>query len=133
MRRSYTPANTGQAEFDSFPHLSFLLIHNHRSTDVTALIDSGATVNVLPYTAGVNLGATWDQQNAIIPLTGNLSNQLPIPFFAMAVVEGFEPVRLAFAWVQSDNVPVILGQTNFFMEFDVCFTAPIMNLKSRGD
>ena len=30
-------------------------------------------------------------------------------------------VRLAFAWVNSDSIPVILGQINFFLEFDVCF------------
>jgi hypothetical protein len=24
-------------------------------------------------------------------------------------------------WLQRDDVPLILGQANFFMEFDVCF------------
>ena len=33
----------------------------------------------------------------------------------------FSPVLLAFAWVSHDNTPVILGQTNFFNEFEVCF------------
>jgi hypothetical protein len=36
-------------------------------------------------------------------------------------VGGFPAVRLAFAWAQTDAVPVALGQVNFFMEFDVCF------------
>jgi hypothetical protein len=45
----------------------------------------------------------------------------------LSVVAGsFPPVRLAFAWARSDAVPVILGQVNFFMEFDVCF------FRSRG-
>ncbi len=26
-----------------------------------------------------------------------------------------------FAWADSNDVPVLLGQTNFFMEFNVCF------------
>jgi hypothetical protein len=38
-----------------------------------------------------------------------------------AVVGSFPPVRLAFAWAQTDAVLVILGQVNFFLEFDVCF------------
>ena len=38
-----------------------------------------------------------------------------------AVVVGYPPVRLAFAWAQTDAVSVILGQVNFFLEFDVCF------------
>lgn len=39
----------------------------------------------------------------------------------MAKVADFSLVRLVFAWVNRLNVPLILGQTNFFMEFDVCF------------
>jgi hypothetical protein len=38
-----------------------------------------------------------------------------------AAVGPFAPVRLVFAWTQVLNVPVLLGQVNFFMEFDVCF------------
>ena len=30
-------------------------------------------------------------------------------------------MRLAFAWTNSNDLPVILGQVNFFFEFDVCF------------
>jgi hypothetical protein len=37
------------------------------------------------------------------------------------MVSRFAPVRLVFAWTQADNIPMILGQVNFFMEFDVCF------------
>ena len=33
----------------------------------------------------------------------------------------FPAVRLAFAWAKTDAVSVLLGQVNFFMEFDVCF------------
>jgi hypothetical protein len=47
----------------------------------------------------------------------------------------FPPVDLAFAWTQSTEVPMILGQVNFFMEFDVCFfrsqAALEVNPKSR--
>lgn len=44
-----------------------------------------------------------------------------MPLFAMADVEGCGSARMAFAWARAKNMPVILGQTNFFMEFDVCF------------
>lgn len=39
----------------------------------------------------------------------------------IGLIEGFSPVRLAFAWSQSNRIPVILGQTNFFLEFDIRF------------
>jgi hypothetical protein len=38
-----------------------------------------------------------------------------------ATVGPFAPVRLAFAWTRAENVPLILGQMNFFLEFEVCF------------
>jgi hypothetical protein len=57
---------------------------------------------------------------AIIQLAG-LSNQPAIPLFVSAEIADFAAVKLVFAWVRSPNVPLILGQTNFFLEFDVCF------------
>ncbi len=36
-------------------------------------------------------------------------------------VESLPSVGLAFAWTQAAEVPLILGQVNFFMEFDICF------------
>jgi hypothetical protein len=30
-------------------------------------------------------------------------------------------VRLAFAWARQSDLPVLLGQMNFFVAFDVCF------------
>lgn len=41
---------------------------------------------------------------------------------AEAIVGQFKPVRLVFAWTQAKNLPLILGQVNFFIEFDVCFS-----------
>jgi len=38
-----------------------------------------------------------------------------------ALIASLPPVRLAFAWTQLTTVPLILGQVNFFLEFDVCF------------
>ncbi|RPJ03769.1 MAG: hypothetical protein EHM36_11810, partial [Deltaproteobacteria bacterium] len=70
---------------------------------------------------GTQLGATWDDGAAIIRLAGTLGNLNGMPLILTAEIGEFAPVRLAFAWVKSSNVPLILGQTNFFMEFDVCF------------
>jgi hypothetical protein len=38
-----------------------------------------------------------------------------------ATVEEFPDVDLAFAWTQDKYAPLILGQMNFFLAFDVCF------------
>lgn len=85
------------------------------------LVDSGATVNVLPYGLGIQLGAVWDSRKAVIHLAGNLGNIEAQPLFVMGEIGAFPPVKLAFAWTLNDEIPLILGQMNFFMEFDVCF------------
>ena len=78
-------------------------------------------INLLPYDVGTQLGAVWDDRKANIRLAGTLGSLNAMPLSVTAQVGEFAPVRLAFAWVKSNNVPLILGQTNFFMEFDVCF------------
>lgn len=85
------------------------------------LVDSGATISVLPYEVGLQLGGRWDERKANLQLAGNLGRSQAMPFFVTATIGDFVPVRLAFAWVNAANVPLILGQTNFFMEFDVHF------------
>jgi hypothetical protein len=106
---------------DSLPRLPLVLRHGRESCNVMGLVDSGATVSVLPFRLGLQLGAVWDDRKAIIRLAGNLGSAIAHPFFPMAEIGAFPPVRLAFAWSRSDDVPLILGQMNFFMEFDVCF------------
>jgi hypothetical protein len=121
MRFKYSTTDPSQDEFDALPRLPLVLRLNSQSVEVVGLVDSAATVNVLPYEVGIRLGATWDDRKATIRLAGSLGNISAMPLFVTAQVDEFAPVRLAFAWARSNNVPLILGQTNFFMEFDVCF------------
>jgi hypothetical protein len=86
-----------------------------------ALLDTGATVNVLPYDVGLQLGASWEDQTIRLPLAGNLAKVKARALFLDVQLGNLEAVRLAFAWARSSQVPLILGQTNFFQEFDVCF------------
>lgn len=121
MRFKYTTTDPSQNEFDSLPRVPLRLRRADRAVETVGLVDSGATVNVLPYEIGTQIGAIWDDSKAIIQLSGNLSNQPAIPFFAITEIGEFAPVQLVFAWVKRAGVPLILGQTNFFSEFDVCF------------
>ncbi len=121
MRFKYSTTSSTQNEFDSLPRIPLVLSRENHSIEANGLVDSGATVNVMPYELGLQLGGIWDEPKAIIQLTGNLSNQPAIPFLARAEIGNFTPVQLVFAWVSSLNAPLILGQTNFFLEFDVCF------------
>jgi hypothetical protein len=88
---------------------------------VQGILDSGATVNVLPYGVGVRLGAIWDAQTTRVRLTGNLAAQEARALVVEARVAEFAPARLVFAWTRAESVPLLLGQMNFFEEYDVCF------------
>ena len=85
------------------------------------LIDSGATVSVMPFGLGIRLGAVWEAQTTSVKLTGNLADHEARALLAEASVGEFAPVRLVFAWTRSDGVPLLLGQVNFFEEFNVSF------------
>ncbi len=67
------------------------------------------------------MGAIWEEQTVRLALAGNLARVEARGVFVHVQIGNLEPVRLAFAWAQSSQVPLILGQTNFFREFDVCF------------
>ena len=103
------------------PILPIALACNGRTIQAGGLVDSGAALNVLPYAIGEQLGAVWDDQTTPVRLTGNLSHWEARILIVSGTVGRFPPVPLAFAWSRSEDVPVILGQVNFFLEFDVCF------------
>ncbi|NJL10719.1 MAG: hypothetical protein HC908_12570 [Calothrix sp. SM1_7_51] len=102
-------------------HETITLNHAGFSVGANALLDTGATVNLLPYDIGLRLGKIWDEQTVRLPLAGNLARVEARGVFVHIQIGDMEPVRLAFAWVEASQVPLILGQTNFFREFDVCF------------
>ena len=103
------------------PYLQITLIHQARSLETIALLDTGASVNVLPYEVGMQLGAVWEDQTVPIQLNGNLTQVEARGLVLSATIAEFPSVLLAFAWTQSRDAPLILGHMNFFAEFDVCF------------
>ncbi|MBW4622584.1 MAG: hypothetical protein KME17_24915 [Cyanosarcina radialis HA8281-LM2] len=102
-------------------YLPIALTNRSNSVEVVALLDTGASVNVLPYDIGIQLGAIWEEQSLQIELSGNLAPSEARGLVLSARVAQFSPVLLAFAWTQAREVPVILGHLNFFAEFNVCF------------
>ncbi len=121
MRFRYSTTDPAQTEYDSLPRVTLILTNGSNSVEVLGLVDSGATVSVLPYGIGLRLGMRWDERKAVIPLSGSLGNIPAAPAFALATIGDLPVVRLAFAWAREEKVPLILGQSNFFMEFDVHF------------
>jgi hypothetical protein len=120
-------------ELDSLPRLPLILHYREQHVEAIGLVDSGSTVNVLPHRVGLALGALWSMQRATLRLAGNLAHVPAQPLIVSAAIADFMPVQLAFAWTQADDLPLILGQVNFFMVFEVCFfrTQSRFELKKR--
>lgn len=121
VRFRFTEVNSELGALSTMPYLPIILTYQNQSLRVLGLLDTGSSVNVLPYEIGLRLGAVWERQRLSVPLGGNLARFEARALVLTANVEQFAPVELAFAWTQNRNAPLILGQMNFFLAFDVCF------------
>ncbi|WP_375473387.1 hypothetical protein [uncultured Nostoc sp.] len=121
VRFAFTEVNPELGALSTLPYLPLILTYENRSVSVSGLLDTGSTVNVLPYEIGLRLGAVWERQRLSVPLGGNLARFEARALVLMANVEQFPAVELAFAWTRDRNAPLILGHMNFFLGFDVCF------------
>ncbi len=117
----YSAGDPTRYEDSLLPQLTLRLSAGKRTINLSALLDTGATVNVLPYQAGIALGLRWDDENIPVRLSGNLGRYDARAIALTGLIADFQPVELAFAWTKLETVPVILGQYNFFMSFNVCF------------
>ncbi len=120
-RFAFIAADSKLVEASFQPYLPITLTYRGQSRTVYGLLDTGATVNVLPYQVGIDLGAVWEQASVPVQLTGNLAQCEARALIVSGLIGRFAPVRLVFTWSRATNVPILLGQVNFFMEFDVCF------------
>jgi hypothetical protein len=121
QRYPFVPIDVALGEASFRPYLPLTLVNQQSSVKASGLLDTGASVNVLPHAVGIELGYVWERQTTTVSLTGNLAQYEARVVLVQAVVGQFEQVQLVFAWTQATNVPLILGQVNFFMEFDICF------------
>ena len=119
------------------PRLPMTLSLGEQFMEVVGLLDTGAAVNVLPYPVGLALGAVWEDQTTVVPLVGSLGQFEARALMVMASHSQITPnetVRLVFAWTQMKAAPVIFGQMNFFLEFDVCFyrSQSVFDVQAKG-
>lgn len=121
QRYLFTERTDSFGRVSTMPYLPLTLNNGNKSLEVMALLDTGASVNVLPYQIGLELGAVWEEQTVPITLSGNLAENEARGLVVSGKVANFSPILLAFAWTQSRNAPIILGHMNFFAEFNVCF------------
>jgi hypothetical protein len=70
----YCDRNPAVAGLDQMPNLPIAIRHGSHSLSTVGLVDSGASISVLPYSLGVQLGFDWNSQTAHIILAGTLAH-----------------------------------------------------------
>lgn len=59
-RFPYVLTNQAVLPDDALPFLSLKLSRENETEEVLGLVDSGATINVLPYQVGLKLSSVWE-------------------------------------------------------------------------
>jgi hypothetical protein len=121
LRLNYTPVRNQLNQEFPRPFLTLTLERAGRTQVVSGLVDTGADVNVMPYHIGLALGGEWEGRLVLPRLSGNLKDAEARALLVRATIGKFEPVDLAFAWVETQQAPLLLGHINFFQHFKVCF------------
>lgn len=100
-----------------------MLTSRQRSISRTALVDSGSTINVLPYEDGLDLGLCWEEQRVPLREEGFLHGDRVYGVLLTVQLGDYAPITQAFAWTQKsrNEVRLILEQTNFFEQFEITF------------
>lgn len=129
IRFPFISVNPEMGEAGFRPFLPITLTNGDRVVMAEGLLDTGAMVNVLPYEIGLELGFVWSQQTVTLDLAGNLAQHEARAIIIKAIIGQFEAVQLVFAWTKATGIPLLLGQVNFFIEFDVCFHRSQLNFE----
>ena len=109
------------------PFLPVRLRYRQKELEVWALLDSGADTNVLPYRLGLDLGANWEKSKDFDELQG-LGGLVQTKQIVVDLSVGAWPnIRMIFAWASDNDIPILLGQLNFFHKVDVCFYRSHLN------
>jgi hypothetical protein len=104
------------------PMLPVRLEQNVHGFDAVALLDSGASVSVLPHSMGLALSFLWNEARKGISLGGGYSNQNTRVVTLWVTVPECQRKAISFVWIPDDNARLILGQATFFHLFEVCFS-----------
>jgi hypothetical protein len=105
----------------AMPYIPVQLESNAKAVQVMALLDTGAMVNAMPHRVGKALGLDWELGDPS-ELGGNIGKAPSKVFTVFATIASLKPIQLEINWSQSDDLPVIFGQIDFFTQFDACFS-----------
>lgn len=83
---------------------------------VSALVDSGAAISILPYDMGLQLGFVWEEQTMPVRLGGMLAGVPAVAVLVRGEVSALFPTALGDGLGQRDSAhdTASVGATKFF-------------------
>jgi hypothetical protein len=98
----------------------FLQAKNKRWVGFTLYADSGADVTLLPKSACEGLG--YDLEAGELGHVGGITRgRIKVYVHEISMRLGEEILRVKIAFAQTENVPPLLGRTDVFDHFKVCY------------
>jgi len=92
QRFSFTERIDSFGRSGIMPYLPLTLSAGGTSIEISALLDTGASVNVLTYELGLHLGAVWEEQTVQVQLSGNLGQSEARGLAVSGTVAQFDPI-----------------------------------------
>ena len=88
---------------------------------VTAYIDSGADISIIPYSLGLSMGFEI-KKDKIIELTGAGGREIPTLIIKTKIKFSKNIIRDAeIGWALIETVPILLGRHTLFETFNITF------------
>ena len=87
------------------PLIDIQLSNGSKSLVVSALVDSGAALNILPFDVGIDLGLVWEDQTFVIDLGGVLEGSQAYAVLLEAQITNLQPAQ---DWLLPGSVDPLL-------------------------
>jgi hypothetical protein len=113
-------------EYSSLPFIWLRMKWQQRIIEAWGLVDSGASINVLPHRVGLQLGLNWDEL-PVGPVIGGAVAGQTRTVSVLASIADFGDIPMAFCWLNHDNTRLVLGHQDFLEKFVVCFDTKNQN------
>ena len=89
--------------------------------ELLALVDTGASVNVLPHSVGLQLDLDWNSSPDGPEIGGSIAG-VSKKVKLLLKIRDFDALEMEFCWLSHNRARVILGHDDFLKNFDVCFS-----------
>ena len=103
------------------PVAKVTLINEGVEVEEYVYVDSGADISLIPKSVGDLLGFKVGEKDKIDEVKGIGERGIPMVIKKVHIKIGEKLFEIRIAWTLIEEVPLLLGRTDVFNLFDICF------------